>query len=222
MKRFLLSLAFVAMAGIGCGAGDLLSQNSASTKVRNGNEFYARGDFDEALIRYSDAEIDAPDDARIRFNVGNALYRVAKFPEAEAAYLSVTTRGDELLKADAHYNLGNALFRQGRFDRAAESYQRCLELNPADMDAKFNLELVLKMLDRAAQQAEPSGSTQQRSSNWARERMKEAEGLAQQGRYGAAVTVISRTFQAEPVAASEFGDFATRVRDLRGIFGEGR
>jgi Ca-activated chloride channel family protein len=174
------------------------------------------------LIRYRDAEIDAPKDTRIQFNMGNVFYRQGKFEEAEAAFVAATLSGDDISKADAHYNIGNSHFKLNRYDKAVESYQRALELNPGDRDAKFNLELVQKLLNRAAENAQSGPSQQRKPSSWARDRMREAESLAQQGKYGAAHQIIARTFQTEPTAAGEFGDFAGRVSDLRAVFGDGR
>ncbi|HNZ38695.1 MAG TPA: tetratricopeptide repeat protein [Candidatus Latescibacteria bacterium] len=206
----------------GCELSDVLVQRSVARKVQEGNALYLRGELNEALIRYRDAETDAPEEGRIKFNIGNVFYRQAQFGEAEETYLDAARRGDAVSRADAWYNLGNACFKQGRFDKAVESYQKALEFNPSDRDAKFNLELVQKMLNRAASEAASTPAGYRRPSNWARDRMKEAEALAQRGKYGEAQRVISRTFQAEPSCVGEFGEFAERVNALKAIFGEGR
>ncbi|MCI0597411.1 MAG: tetratricopeptide repeat protein, partial [candidate division Zixibacteria bacterium] len=47
----------------------------------------------------------------------------------------------------AHYNIGNGLFGAGKFAEAAGAFKKALEINPNDRDAKYNLELALKMLE---------------------------------------------------------------------------
>jgi Ca-activated chloride channel family protein len=44
----------------------------------------------------------------------------------------------------AFYNLGNAFFKKDKFKEAAEAYKRSLGLNPADKQAKWNLEIALQ------------------------------------------------------------------------------
>jgi hypothetical protein len=46
----------------------------------------------------------------------------------------------------AYFNSGNAQFQKQEFMRAIESYKKALELNPGDVDAKYNLELSRVML----------------------------------------------------------------------------
>ena len=48
------------------------------------------------------------------------------------------------LKAKAWYNFGNTQYRLGQFDKAIEAYRNALNLNPNDLDAKYNLELLQK------------------------------------------------------------------------------
>jgi len=189
-------------------------------KVSRGNQHYAAGRFAEALAAYRDAQIDAPDDPRISFDIGNALYRQGTYPEAEQAYARALAAGDTVVRAMAAYNTGNSRFRQGNLSGAAESYEQALVLDPGDREAKFNLELVQKLLERAAQQSGQGGNPP-RASDWARRRAEEAEGLARQDRYAEADEIMRRTLAAEPAARAEFGTFAERLHDLVTIFGGG-
>ncbi|HPC45999.1 MAG TPA: hypothetical protein PLJ50_12730, partial [Candidatus Latescibacteria bacterium] len=49
----------------GCELSDVLVQRSVARKVQEGNALYLRGELNEALIRYRDAETDAPEEGRI-------------------------------------------------------------------------------------------------------------------------------------------------------------
>lgn len=198
-------------------------RDPVSRKVDKGNELFARGQVNDALDAYRDAQIDAPEDAQVHFNIGDALYRQRKYDDAEQAYTTAAAKGDELLRAQAAYNVGNVQFRRQELDKAAESFQRALELNPDDMDAKFNLELVQRLLNQAAQNATAQRHSERPNvSEWAQRRAREAEALAQQGRYAEADQIMQRTIRAEPATAAAFGDFAERLHDLAGIFGGGR
>ncbi|MGH8552096.1 MAG: VWA domain-containing protein, partial [Methylococcales bacterium] len=57
------------------------------------------------------------------------------------------------------YNKGNALARSGQFREALESYKKGLELNPDDEDARFNRDLVEKMLkEQESSEKQSSGA----------------------------------------------------------------
>src|SRR5207245_6848170 len=49
-------------------------------------------------------------------------------------------------RAIAFYDRGNALFRQGRLLDARASYMEALRLDPTDRDAKFNIEIIGRLL----------------------------------------------------------------------------
>ena len=221
----LLPLAWVLLATVlpGCNTSGLDWRDSVSRKVERGNVELEAGRTAEALNAYRDAQIDAPEDQRIHYNIGNTLYRERKYDEATQAYGQAQTTRDSTLRARAAYNQGNVWFRQNRLDMAAENYQRALELDPTDMDAKFNLELVQRMLAQAAERSEQEDQDQQnqrpRVSDWARQRAREAEALARQGFYAQADQVMQRTMQSEPAAQGEYGDFANRLHELAQILG---
>ena len=54
--------------------------------------------------------------------------------------------------ADGYYNLGNALTQLGKFDDAIAAYDKSLELNPNNQDAKINSEIAKKRKEQQQQQ----------------------------------------------------------------------
>lgn len=82
-------------------------------------------------------------------NLGDALYRQERFEEAENTF--GTLLGNPLLTekqaAEAFHNLGNAQFGQQKLQEAAESYMKSLMLNPDDLETKYNLAYVQKLLE---------------------------------------------------------------------------
>ena len=53
---------------------------------------------------------------------------------------------DRSIQQKAYYNTGNSLYRTDRMQEAIQVYKKALDLNPRDMDAKFNLELLMKKM----------------------------------------------------------------------------
>jgi len=110
------------------------------------NAEFASGDFGAALERYRALQRARPGLAQLRVNAGNTLYRLADYPRALADHDIAITSTDPVVRAVAFYDRGNTLFRLGRFGDARESYKDGLRLDPANRDAKVNLELVDRLL----------------------------------------------------------------------------
>jgi len=77
-----------------------------------------------------------PDDL---FAAGNAAYEEERYDDAVAAYQKILGFG--VGDPRVLYNLGNAWFRLGRLGPAILNYERALRLDPADREARDNLEL---------------------------------------------------------------------------------
>lgn len=137
---------------VGCGT-------AAWQQVRAGNEAYELEQFERALEEYRQAAEAQPEDAAINYNIANALHRLGRLDEAVAA--GEAARGfaegheDGETAALALYTLGNTYFRREDLESARDAYMAALRIDPADEDAKANLELVLQLLAPPAPEETP-------------------------------------------------------------------
>lgn len=112
---------------------------------REGNRHYEEKKYESALGAYRKAQVRKPDQPEIRYNTGTTLYQLDQFSEASSQLEhSISSAQSNDLKARAYYNYGNTQYRLGQFDQAIEAYKKTLDLNPNDLDAKYNLELLQK------------------------------------------------------------------------------
>ena len=59
----------------------------------------------------------------------------------------------------SYYNLGNTLHRQGQLEQSLMAYRKAIQLDPTDLDAKYNYELTQRMLEQMqSQQSQPQQS----------------------------------------------------------------
>ena len=117
--------------------------------AENPDKLYGQGRFEEAEKAYSRSDMDNPKDIRYRYNRGCAAYQNSDFKGAMAAFSSVLRRSDnEEIQFKAAYNLGNAAFKEGNFESAVGQYKEALLSNPESEDAKYNLELALRELEK--------------------------------------------------------------------------
>ncbi|NTV51425.1 MAG: VWA domain-containing protein [Candidatus Firestonebacteria bacterium] len=123
--------------------------------INQGNRNYTNRRYETALQKYQDAQIKAPDSAVVQHNLGNALHKLNKFEEADAAYRQVLKTKKPQLASQAWYNLGNNFLQQRKFSEAIEPYRRALKINPKDEDALNNLALVLRFLKKPPADTRP-------------------------------------------------------------------
>ena len=111
-------------------------------------------------------ERDAPEEAAALFQdsgwKGIAQYRAGKYQEAEEAFSKVDT-------PEGHYNRGNALASLGRYEEALASYQTALTQEPHHADARYNMEIIKKLLEEQSSSTQEGQHPQQSHSSSSKE-----------------------------------------------------
>ena len=124
--------------------------------LRDGASAYGEGNYETALKHLIDAQLDAPDDPEVLYNIGNTYYRLKDFDSAAKNFEAAAASGDQRIRHDALYNLGNANFRRQDFKRAVENYETVLKMAPDDSYASENLELARKKMLEQQQKKQSS------------------------------------------------------------------
>ncbi len=124
--------------------------------VHEGNRFYENGKYDESMEKYKDSEKYLPHKNSkygVAFNRGDALYKKGKYGEAIDSYKYSLGSSDPAIQKKAFFNMGNASLKLGKYREAMESYSNALKIDPNYVNAKKNIEYMLKnMQDRNNQQ----------------------------------------------------------------------
>jgi Ca-activated chloride channel family protein len=147
--RLLPVLVIAALVATGC------EQVSAPEADR----LYLSGDHPAALDRYRVLLKEHPGVPELHVNTGNALHQLGEHPAAIAEYAIGIRDGAQAIRAVALYQRGNTLFRTGKLEEAREAYKDALRADPRDRDAKFNIEVIDRML--GISQELPSGGPPQ-------------------------------------------------------------
>jgi Ca-activated chloride channel family protein len=126
--------------------------DSVPSKVKQGNRRYDQKMYEQALQLYSEALQQQPDRRELNYNLANTLYRMDKHGEAATEMKKAAGTENSDLRRKAAYNLGNALFKAGQFQQAADQYTQVLQMDPGDLDAKYNLELALRKIEEQQNQ----------------------------------------------------------------------
>ncbi len=133
-------------------AGALFPSPTLAGPLQEGVEAYDRGEYETALNRFIDAQLDAPDRPDILYNIGNAYYKLGDYEAALAHYQQALEKDPAGLGEKAQYNKGNAHFRKEEYEAAIKSYEAALKINPDDHQAEENLRFVRKVMEQQQQQ----------------------------------------------------------------------
>ncbi len=146
---------------------------SADGDVASGSRSWHEGAFADALSAFERALGGGGDVARVHFDIGTALYRLAEglpagndrtrlLDRAESEFRLGSDTRDGALKSAAYYNLGNTHFVRERWADAIDAYKKALRAHSRNDDARYNLELALRELERStAASAGGSGNQSQ-------------------------------------------------------------
>jgi Ca-activated chloride channel family protein len=167
-------------------AAGLLSCRGSRDAVR-GQQLYDQGKYLQAYEAYQSVlrQQGGPD---VRYNAGNALYRLKQYSEASKSWREALSGADPRLREEAYYNMGNAFVRasedanalSGYLERSLDAYEEALRLDPTDREAKWNLEIAL----------ERYGSTPQEGSRGRGGRADYGKGGHEEGYEGSRETAV--------------------------------
>ena len=137
-------------------SGAMFAQKAERKNVRAGNKLYTAEKFTESEIAYRKSLEVNPRSIEGTYNLGNALYKQEKLPEAAEQYQMVVGQRERLLSEDpanaeklAHvfHNLGNISMKSKEYQKSVEAYKQSLRLNPRDDETRYNLALAQKLLE---------------------------------------------------------------------------
>jgi Ca-activated chloride channel homolog len=134
-----------------CACALQLHAQQGTDAIRSGNRLYKQKSYQQALPEYQKAAAQDPANPVARYNLGNAQFRNNQFAEAEKEYdatINTTNEKDKDFTQKATYNKGVALSRQKKLLESIEAYKKAVKLNPADADARFNLQKALSELKK--------------------------------------------------------------------------
>ena len=159
---------------------------SASSEAKRAGKFYKEGKYDEALEKYDKALEIAPDDYRLHYNRGSALYRKGDFPGAEGSFLKSLATDEEGMEEKSIYNAGNSKYRAGEalektdpnsalknYKEALQYYRRSIDAAPEDMDAKYNYEFTLNKIKDLEKQSDQKQQQQDQQEQQDQEQQKQ-------------------------------------------------
>ncbi|HEX4498279.1 MAG TPA: VWA domain-containing protein [Thermoanaerobaculia bacterium] len=128
---------------------------------------YKNGKPKEAVAPADTAARLAPNDPTVQYDAGTAHLGAGEARQAVKLLEKAAKGAPPALSPAAHYNLGNARLAAGDAAGAVEAFRQTLREQPANPDAKYNLELALReeQKQKMGGRGNPPGSRGERKQN---------------------------------------------------------
>lgn len=183
MRKVFLLIVILCFFIVPCYAG-----SRAKKEVKKGNLLYNKGEFQDALKKYEEALLDNPDSDVVNFNLGSALYKTNDYKKAITHFEKSLVSDDESLEQNASYNVGNTKYKYGIAQEGTDlnsavdllrqslrHYERAMELDPEDEDAKYNYEFVKEELKRLEEMQQKQQSQEKQEESESEKEQSEQE-----------------------------------------------
>ena len=125
---------------------------SISIGADKGIDYYNNNEFEKARQYYESILIDRNDDPAANFGLGATAFQQQDYAAAMKGFETALGTDNNELKSSAYYNMANILAQNERLEESLAFFRKSLELNPSDLDAKINYELIKFQLQQQQQQ----------------------------------------------------------------------
>jgi Ca-activated chloride channel family protein len=144
--------AFVALALF------FVSQSSNAASLNKGIDLYNDQKYKEAYSLFQKQLAQNPDSQALHFDSGTAAYKSGDYDKAIESFSKATASPEADMRGKSEYNLANALSMRGvkqeskdvklkDLGNALQHYDEALKIDPKAADAKFNRDVVAKLIE---------------------------------------------------------------------------
>jgi len=125
-------------------SSDFLLAQDQNKNIETGNGYYRQQQYDKAETEYRKVLETSSGDKTAKFNLADALIKQNKADDANKLLSQLNfAETDNDLRSKAVYNQGVILTQEKKLEGSIEAYKATLRLNPADQEARENLQKAL-------------------------------------------------------------------------------
>ncbi len=141
-KYFLVALVVIAsFTSLSC------TNSGIYLDVIEGNYAFSRGEYQEANLDYLKVRNKKLYPNYISYNLGNVYYALGEINSAFKEWKSVSEDVESRISINTYFNTGVLLFELSRYEDAYQMFRKILEIDPANINAKINLEYCIQKMN---------------------------------------------------------------------------
>ena len=193
-------------------ANDITKIAKVNTLKRAAEDAYKNGDYETAIssFRVLTDSLGLNEDP-IYLNIANAYFHQNDTSNAEQFYSRVLSSSDDRLRSRAYQQMGVLHKQKNKMKEAMNDFKAALKSNPNNEEARYNYELLKKILDE--QQQQENNNEHIEPSEYAKRLKEQADKLAKQFLYEQALSLMQQGLQEDETVAA-YNGFITKLNEV--------
>jgi len=179
---------------------------------RVAEEAYKNGEYDSAIssFRLLTDSLGVSEDP-ILLNLANAYFQQKDTTNAAHYYSRVLGSNDDQLRSLAYQQMGVINKQKNKLNEAISDFKAALKSDPLNEDARYNYELLKKLLDKQEQQQNEDNNIE--PSEYAKKLKEQADKLAKQYLFEQALSIMQKGLQEDETVAA-YNQFITKLNEV--------
>lgn len=192
--------------------GDLNKITRVNRAKRAAEEAYKNEDFETAIsaFRLLTDSLGVNEDP-IYLNLGNAYFQQKDTTNAVQFYGKVLSSNDNNLRSLAYQQMGIINKQKNKLKEAMADFKSSLKSNPTNEDARYNYELLKKIVDEQEQQQNNDEDIE--PSEYAKQIKAQADKMAQRFLFEQALNIMQEGLKKDKTVAA-YNSFITKLNDV--------
>jgi len=193
-------------------SNDITKIAKVNTLKRVAENAYKNGDYETAIssFRLLTDSLGLNEDP-IYLNMANAYFHQNDTANAEQYYSKVLSSSDDNLRSRAFQQMGVIHKQKNKMKEAMTDFKAALKSNPDNEEARYNYELLKKILEE--QQQQENNDEDIEPSEYAKRLKEQADKLARQFLYGQALSLMQQGLQEDETVAA-YNGFISKLNEV--------
>jgi tetratricopeptide (TPR) repeat protein len=174
---------------------------------------YADGDFDSAIstLKTLTDSLGVNEDP-VLLNLANSYYQKQDTSNAIQYYARVVGSDQSKLRSTAYQQIGVILQQQNKLNEALNNFKLALKSDPSNEDARYNYELLKKIISEQQQEQEDQNKDI-KPSEYAKRLKQQADNLAAQFMFSQALQIMQMGLKEDETVAA-YNQFISKLNDV--------
>lgn len=175
-------------------------------------EAYRMEDYDTAIagFRLLTDSLGVEEDP-VLLNLANAYYHQNDTTNAQRCYARLLTSPDDEIRSLAYQQSGAINMQKNKMPQALQDFKASLKANPANDDARYNYELLKKMMKEQEQQQQDDKNIE--PSEYAKKLKEQADKLVQNNQFEQALHIMQMGLQEDETVAA-YNQFISKLGEV--------